>query len=522
MNSNRTEIHPHCLNCHLIGCSYQECPVISCPQRCGHKFHKCKYDDHQFLCSQMNVPCLNAHCGCPFFVIRRQMSAHLKKCPAFVLFCNQQWGGCIKFLHDTPSEEPSSHHCIKAQDSQLDVALALKDKKELYRFMKSLSKKTIQDLRYQLTSPQGSQVQTIFVPGLKERCIPSPLVILNLDRMSFQCDNIKLCTEESISETFEQLEKHRLDLEERCICKKLFNMCFRSSVRNYNTDDAGTNNDSEKGNSGKVKSSDVDDVNEDCEEVWGSNGYNDDPTKSSPHTLNISPFLNHTLCLNMWLNDYSKKIKQSEFMYTFLCGELLRRNEFSQHYKNFHQDIQCGSDSWLDVRCPLACYGCTYSVRKFRPRFNAHLLFDRESSNFCVRPDSVFGDVSIRNSASLESSSADVLLENILENSEVSNFDNSDKHIPVKAKLRDQLNARIPILITDLPVIVLDRIFSYLDSISLKKLSLTSKQFRMICEEYLKERGMVVEVWEKIKCGDLCKWRATGYVCLSIINFFLI
>lgn len=44
-----------------------------------------------------------------------------------------------------------------------------------------------------------------------------------------------------------------------------------------------------------------------------------------------------------------------------------RRDEFPYHFQNVHSDIHGGLNGWLEQRCPLAPYGCTYSQRRFHP-----------------------------------------------------------------------------------------------------------------------------------------------------------
>ena len=58
------------------------CPVIPCPHKCHSKFHSCKLQEHELLCSKKLVPCLNVNYGCPFVMERRLCGSHLDTCPA--------------------------------------------------------------------------------------------------------------------------------------------------------------------------------------------------------------------------------------------------------------------------------------------------------------------------------------------------------------------------------------------------------------------------------------------------------
>lgn len=61
--------HEHCQFCVSISCStVGECRLVFCPFKCGAKLHKCKLMDHEIICPQMQVECLNAPYGCPYKV----------------------------------------------------------------------------------------------------------------------------------------------------------------------------------------------------------------------------------------------------------------------------------------------------------------------------------------------------------------------------------------------------------------------------------------------------------------------
>ena len=55
-------------------------------------------------------------------------------------------------------------------------------------------------------------------------------------------------------------------------------------------------------------------------------------------------------------------------MYTFVCAQQFRRDEYQWHSKNVHDDILGGMNNWIEQRCPMASYGCGYSVRRMYPK----------------------------------------------------------------------------------------------------------------------------------------------------------
>ncbi|XP_062242176.1 F-box only protein 40 [Platichthys flesus] len=130
--------HEHCDKCYSVHCqapdqSSVSCMVIKCRKSCGAVLHKCKQEEHQLLCPNEAVPCLNAHYGCPFTMLRHRLAEHLEVCPASVVCCSQEWSRwplsetdltCRNLSEDL---EPEPH---------LDVAVALRDQELLFRSIK--------------------------------------------------------------------------------------------------------------------------------------------------------------------------------------------------------------------------------------------------------------------------------------------------------------------------------------------------------------------------------------------------
>ncbi|XP_061480031.1 F-box only protein 30 isoform X2 [Rhineura floridana] len=176
---------------------------------------------------------------------------------------------------------------------------------------------------------------------------------------------------------------------------------------------------------------------------------------ANPQLLNPSPF--QTLGLGLVLECVARyQTKRS--LFTFVCGQLFRRNEFSSHFKNVHGDIHAGLNGWMEQRCPLAYYGCTYSQRRFCPSTQgAKIIHDRHLRSFGVQP-----------------CISTVLTE----------------------PKRCCLGLRSDHL-SNLPFEVLQHIAGFLDGFSLCQLSRVSRLMRDICGSLLQARGMVILLWEK-------------------------
>lgn len=196
---------------------------------------------------------------------------------------------------------------------------------------------------------------------------------------------------------------------------------------------------------------------------------------ASPQLSNPSPF--HTLRLDLVLECVARYQTKQRSMFTFVCGQLFRRDEFSSHFKNVHGDIHAGLNGWMEQRCPLAYYGCTYSQRRFCPSVQGfRIIHDRHLGSFGVQPG-------------LPLKAGDSLQRNTC-------------HFVSKC---DQFSS--------LPFEVLQHVASFLDSFSLCQLSRVSRTMRDVCASLLQMRGMVVLLWEKKRCADgSLSWQITDKV----------
>lgn len=178
--------------------------------------------------------------------------------------------------------------------------------------------------------------------------------------------------------------------------------------------------------------------------------------RAAPRLSQPSPFC--TLRLDLTLEQLVPRpswAPREGSMFTFECGQLFRRDEFLSHFRNVHGDIHAGLNGWMEHRCPLAYYGCTYSQRRFCPsRQGSKVVHDRHLRSFGVQP-----------------------------------------FMEVVAELEcDRLSA--------LPFEILQHVARFLDGFSLCQLSMVSRTMRDVCASLLQTRGMVVVQWEKREYPD--------------------
>ena len=98
--------------------------------------------------------------------------------------------------------------------------------------------------------------------------------------------------------------------------------------------------------------------------------------------------LKQILALDLNIESITRYQAKPKSMYTFLCAQQFRRDEYSWHFKNVHSDIHGGLSGWLEHRCPLAHYGCTYSARRLHPApKGSKLVHNNIIEAFGVQPD---------------------------------------------------------------------------------------------------------------------------------------
>lgn len=154
-------------------------------------------------------------------------------------------------------------------------------------------------------------------------------------------------------------------------------------------------------------------------------------------------------------NRYLPPNPRYQHMFPFVCGQSLRRDQFSPHFTNVHGDIHAGLNGWMEHRCPLAYYGCTFSQRRFYPSTQgAKVVHDRHLRSFGIQP--------CPNAKPLSDSQADQF--------------------------------------SGLPIEILWHIAGFLDSFSLCQLSLVSRTMREVCASLLQSRGIVELQWERRQC----------------------
>ncbi|CAG2223754.1 FBXO30 [Mytilus edulis] len=343
-------LHAHCESCVNKKCNItpdqlSSCEMADCENMCGHRFHSCKKDEHELICSQQKVPCINHSNGCPLEMARCKRASHLSVCPASVQRCVVEWNRWPMHSKEECLTTPLPLDSQHVKCTQLDVALALRDQRMLVQSMKiprkirkifqnSLTQKypsvpleqnrsssIDSDNALDDTSGATSDEDT---PWGSQKCPPGlqKTVVNQLHKASKQ-------TADSVSAT--------LDL-----CSNHFGK-------------AGLKHLAQSEKISEPKSCDLSESADDCTVISVEDVY----------TKDIK--LHNLLGVSLDIECISKYIPKPKKMYTFLCAQDFRRDEYPWHFKNVHNDIHCGLNGMMEFRCPLAYMGCDYSCQKLSP-----------------------------------------------------------------------------------------------------------------------------------------------------------
>ncbi len=172
--------------------------------------------------------------------------------------------------------------------------------------------------------------------------------------------------------------------------------------------------------------------------------------------------------------------RNEKFDCIFPCNEVVRRDEYANHYKTLHHDIQ--AHIWeLFRRCPMSSpTGCTYRQAQFLPSpRNSTLRYDEENFLFLLKPP----DTTDSTSSSGEVPMSSHYAAEIQKKQELALYGYSDE----EDESYDVLG--------QLPPEVLGKICSRLDSLSLWYLSQVNHYLRSVCQNMAKKKGIVYQLW---------------------------
>ena len=493
------ESHEHCENCVKLYCNApvpNGCKMSLCEFGCGVQLHGCKMKDHRNVCQKCRIPCINSGYGCPAVITRGNIRTHLQRCPASVIFCTMEWNRYPVYSKSRLSWVPFFQPNPVLVKGHLDVELAFRDQRILRDVFRRRCKKGKAKVDLLRTSSgsltntpkqhgNGPQQQPATTLKSDSRKMAMALALSSLEnKLRKQRDGGEYSGEEVESENLFEAENDR---EGKNLCDMLSEGGHESVTGDFkNIVSDGNPVEIEFHKLQMVKG----DYTEGVEQEDPPFGLKDNGIPPPPNHLPI--YLDQPLGLNVVVETLPKFQKQLP-MYSIPCNQVFRRDEYSGHFKNVHSDIQGGLNGWLEHRCPLAQYGCTFVRYRILPHSqNGAVIFNQELGSFGIKPCAHLKAHGVQKCTS---------------SSTVFTQDDSAK-IPAISSMD---------LLTSLPLEILEKIASHLDGFSLCNFSRTCKLVREVCRNVLETKGMVLFEWEKrIYDNGSWSWRIRQKVCLFL------
>eukprot|EP00095_Tigriopus_kingsejongensis_P008525 maker-scaffold81_size397536-snap-gene-0.19 protein:Tk08525 transcript:maker-scaffold81_size397536-snap-gene-0.19-mRNA-1 annotation:"low quality protein: f-box only protein 40" len=505
------------------------CEFIQCSTHCGAVFHGCKESEHLELCPNIRVPCLNAGNGCSLEMMRRDLGTHLETCPASVVMCMAEWNRWPVYSSERRRHIPFRQRNPYAEEGQLDYDLTLRDQRMLGNLGKisrktRLTLRNTLTRRYPAvpipstinSGPQGGRESSpsdvldlgddIEFHGVRK----DPMLSKQMIKWQNDLDE-RLKDKEKIIPYWDYPELEKGNIHKHCAycydvaCPKSFADGFVDSndpkgkacevidcrwkcgaryhqckgfehqmlcLYYEEPDDfawmyrgmKGAKRESRKATQKKQVLKPVEDplIGPDRSNITTGelvNGHFVPDPPPMPKSI-----FNHVR-LDVKLETITRLQTKPRSMYTFVCAQEFRRDEFPHHSRNIHNDIHGGMNNWIEHRCPLACHGCSFSARRLYPHdFNHTLMFSPASESFGVKS---------------------INLPQILTVS-------SKNH-----------STSLP----GMPNEILIKILRYLDPFTLCNLAVTSIGMREVCASMLDEKGCVTLQWERVKLAGQIKWQ---------------
>jgi len=540
------DVHAHCQTCYTFSCCPRAlegdlrvgCPFHTCQRAgCGAVFHECKAEEHDLLCRQMEVACVNVEYGCPAKMKRAKLAQHLSECPASLVVCMAEWNR-RPVAHAQPRRRwpvqrvrnPYSHR------GQLDHDLMARDERMLARFDR-LGRRTRVILRNSLTRrhpavPLADDIVRTITNDKKDNVAAEKNVAIfeesdnSSSVLSKQMQRWKRDLDERVKDRevprkyWESPELEKGNVHKHCAhcfkadCQKEFDAEAPAEERAcavvhcrwgcgarlhacklfehqmvcalYEEQDEfawmfrgfETANRNRKMRKGKKDDGEESLFDTDLLVGPGVAAHAHKARSGRGRTIPAPPQMPKSVQrghrLDIRLDTVTRLQAKPAATYTFVCGQTFRRDEFAGHSKTVHSDIIGGG---LDNNWME--HRCPLAVY---------------GCPFAVRRLRPMDDQHDLRFSRVQESFA----------------------VKSRATLPKKKRTSSPCLsLTDLPAELLLEIFRQLDSFSLNSLSLTCLRLRDVCCSFLEERGCVAPQWAKYEDEEgRIRWRVAYLVRL--------
>ncbi len=409
------------------------CDIINCPSNCYAIFHSCKLVLHKEVCPNVTVQCVNKFYGCQSEMLRKDVNSHLEKCPASVIVCMAEWNRWPVFTSQRRRHIPFKQHNPHATQGQLDFDLTMRDQRMLAN-LQTLPRKTKLSLRNYLTRrypavplPNIKRSYDVLADNdFIDIGLTDPYAgARKLDKAQLQIKqweddlNARLKGKEIPKKYWEfpemekgQIHKHCaycfspkcerkaglidskeapdeacsvIDCRWKCGCR--YHACKSSehSLICLNYEEVDEYDWMLKGVTNletrfeeiykKKRAMKKQPVLKEANDFFQGPGRPAHGLLRDANGIPIPPELpKNLLSTRVWLDVKLETVTRLQTkptqMYSFVCGQEFRRDEFHWHSKTVHDDILGGLNNWVEHRCPMASYGCGFSHRRLFPAKN--------------------------------------------------------------------------------------------------------------------------------------------------------
>ncbi|CAL1542895.1 unnamed protein product, partial [Lymnaea stagnalis] len=372
VSTNIPGLHTHCMRCRQVSCSQfvdnvTACVMVTC-EACGWRCHECKQAEHVLSCPEERVSCVNKEYGCPHVLKRSKMAAHLSVCPASVVCCVEEWCRWPMHAKDKGIRMPLPTKKTYLDCGQLDVGLAMRDQRMLIGSLQA-PRKLRHTLRNSLTKKY-------------------PAAPLTYHSASFDSDPAASAdTSHTVSDD-ETDAPWDLSKPHPGLMESIRSRLFRVTKETTDSLISALEISSNALSTAPGKLAGISESGDGCcvEPAVGTEGAKHVLQRSfSASSAGNAPsgdltidtktdqqipsriHLASMLGVNIGFECINKYVIKNPSIYTFICAQNFRRDEYRWHFKNVHQEIYSGFSGWLEQRCPLAYMGCTFSYHRMEP-----------------------------------------------------------------------------------------------------------------------------------------------------------
>lgn len=525
-------IHTHCGGCRVINCTVTpddvtSCAMTFCASSCGLRFHTCKSFEHKKVCPKEKVPCINKFYGCPIELARDKIPEHLPVCPASVIQCSREWNRWPMHSPEKGWKAPMPYSNPHVKCGQLDVALAMRDQKTLMESFKTpvRTRKILRNALNQqypavpifMSNQQSTDMESstsdasLFSdddtgtpwdlnqspPGLQQ-AVRNQLLGASKQATESLTRALDYVTGKQGLERLGEITKKRLEKEQKAQEEK----CSEER-RSTETQLAKTSH-----------------------PLPADTSMSIDQTSTSQTEDDLDVYikekkLHEVLGVDLRTSFISSYYAKPQKMFTFLCGQEFRRDEYPWHIKNFHTDIQCNLDNWFEQRCPLSYAGCTFSFQRFRPKlpkgFISHSsvlqslgirqVEELANGSLVSGKDNNVPDDDIRTELGrkrLREATPEIHTSNKCDSlvKVIPRFKPVSRDVSPHPTIFERQESLDNCPLTSLPFEILQKIALHLDGFSLCNLSMTCHLMQNVCCTLLDQKGIVSLVWEKSTVGQ--------------------